>query len=250
MCRCSRCSRGAGEQVQRSMCSSCSCSCGRRGHTFLRRIKRMRILEACEESQAVTKELRHLGHEAYSCDIQPCTGGHPEWHHEGDVLEQLHENWDMMIAFPPCTHLAVSGARHFKQKQADGRQRAAIKFFMHLVNAPIERIAIENPVGKMSTAYRPPDQIIQPYQHGHCVQKSTCLWLKNLPKLEPTELASPGKFVEWTSQNGVQKRQHEWYLGTLKAKNSAERSRLRSITFPGIARAMAAQWAGDALMLG
>ena len=205
----------------------------------------MRILVACEESQAVTKALRRLGHQAYSCDISPCSGGHPEWHLQQNVFDIIHQPWDMMIAFPPCTHLAVSGARHFKQKQADGRQQAAIDFFMALVNAPIPCIAIENPVGIMSTKFRKPDQIIQPYEYGDSVQKTTCLWLKNLPLLKSTKRVSPGKFVEFTTKCGTRKRQTQWYYNTLrKAKNSAERSMLRSKTFPGIAKAMAKQWGG------
>ena len=143
----------------------------------------MRILVACEESQAVTIELRRLGHEAYSCDIQECSGGHPEWHIKGDVLPLLNGDcefnttggerhsiagrWDMIIAFPPCTDLAVSGARHFAKKRADGRQQASIDFFMKFANAHCDMIAIENPVGIMSTRFRKPDQIINPYQFGH-----------------------------------------------------------------------------------
>lgn len=141
----------------------------------------MRVLVACEESQAVTIELRRLGHEAYSCDIQDCSGGHPEWHIKGDALELLKMKWDMLIAFPPCTHLAVSGARHFAKKQADGRQQEAIDFFMRFVNADCPRIAVENPIGIMSSKYRKPDQIIQPYMFGDHARKSTCLWTKGLP---------------------------------------------------------------------
>jgi site-specific DNA-cytosine methylase len=146
----------------------------------------MRVLVACEESQAVTKELRRLGHEAFSCDIDPCSGGHPEWHLQEDVTPLLKQRWDMIIAFPPCTHLAVSGAAWFEQKRKDGRQQAAIDFFMLFVNADCERIAIENPVGIMSTIYKKPSQIVQPYEYGHMEQKKTCLWLKGLPLLQPT----------------------------------------------------------------
>jgi len=120
----------------------------------------MKILVACEESQAVTIELRKLGHEAYSCDIQECSGGHPEWHILGDVVPELKKHWDMIIAFPPCTDLAVSGAAWFEQKRKDGRQQASIDFFMLFANADCERIAIENPVGIMSTHWRKPDQKI------------------------------------------------------------------------------------------
>lgn len=141
----------------------------------------MRVLVACEESQAVTIELRKLGHEAYSCDIQECSGGHPEWHVKGDALELLKMKWDMLIAFPPCTHLAVSGARHFAKKQADGRQQEAIDFFMRFVNADCPKVAVENPIGIMSSKYRKPNQIIQPYMFGDHARKSTCLWTKGLP---------------------------------------------------------------------
>ena len=127
----------------------------------------MRVLVACEESQEVCKAFRALGHEAYSCDIEPCSGGHPEWHIQGDVLPLLKEKWDLIIAHPPCTHLAVSGARWFAEKRADGRPQAAIDFFMQFVNADCEHIAVENPVSIMSTQYRKPDQIIQPWMFGH-----------------------------------------------------------------------------------
>tara|TARA_R100000951_G_C2567698_1_gene157714 strand:- start:54 stop:695 length:642 start_codon:yes stop_codon:yes gene_type:complete len=206
----------------------------------------MKILVACEESQAVTKELRKLGHEAYSCDVLSCSGGHPEWHIKKDIFEVINKDWDMMIAFPPCTHLAVSGARHFAQKIADGRQQKGIDFFMNLVNAPIDRIAIENPIGIMSSKYRKPDQIIQPWQFGDKAQKSTCLWLKNLKKLEPTEIVDKGEFIEFISKKGVKKRQPKWYFDALnKAKTPQERSTLRSKTFSGIAKAMAIQWTTD-----
>ena len=150
----------------------------------------MKVLVACEESQAVTIELRKLGHEAYSCDIQEQSGGHPEWHLQCDVLSILNNKWDMVIAFPPCTHLCVSGARWFKEKQADGRQQAAIDFFMEFVNCNANKVAIENPVGIMSNIYRKPDQIIQPWMFGHGETKATCLWLKNLPPLYPTQIVS------------------------------------------------------------
>jgi len=207
---------------------------------------KLKILVACEESQAVTKHLRALGHEAFSCDILPCSGGHPEWHYQQDVFEVIEKGWDMMIAFPPCTHLASSGARHFKQKIADGRQQQGIDFFMKLVNVDIDRIAIENPIGVMSTKYRKPDQIIQPYQFGDKAQKSTCLWLKNLPKLESTDVVDKGEFFEFISKKGVKKRMPMWYYKALQdAKTPQQRSTLRSKTFDGIARAMATQWTSD-----
>ena len=184
----------------------------------------MFVLVACEESQAVTIEFRKLGHEAFSCDIMPCSGGHTEWHLQQDVVGLLKQKWDMMIAFPPCTHIAVSGARWFKEKQQDGRQQDAIDFFMKLINATINKIAVENPIGIMSTKYRKPDQIIQPWKFGHGETKATCLWLKNLPKLKPTNIVSG-------------REQRIWKLPPTK-----DRAKLRSKTFPGIAKAMAEQW--------
>ena len=152
----------------------------------------MRILVACEESQAVTKELRKLGHEAYSCDIEPCSGGHPEWHIKGDVLGLIEggtfitcdfkphvvKKWDMIIAFPPCTDLAVSGARWFKEKRRLGIQQKSIEFFLNFTRLQAPKVAIENPIGIMSSLYRKPDQIIQPWMFGHGETKATCLWLK------------------------------------------------------------------------
>ena len=204
----------------------------------------MKIIVACEESQAVTKELRALGHEAYSCDLLPCSGGHPEWHIKGDAVKEAYSGkYDMMICFTPCTHLAVSGARHFKEKIADGRQQQGIDLFMSFVNAPIDKIAIENPIGIMSSKYRKPNQIIQPWMFGDKAQKSTCLWLKNLPELEPTDIVEKGEFFEFTSKKGEKKRMAMWYYKALQeAKTPAERSTLRSKTFPGIASAMANQW--------
>jgi site-specific DNA-cytosine methylase len=185
----------------------------------------MRVLVACEESQAVCIAFKERGHEAYSCDILPCSGGHPEWHIQENVLLNLGvDNWDLMIAFPPCTHLAVSGARYFEQKRRDGRQEQAIMFFMALCQAHIDKIAIENPIGIMSTYYRKPDQIIQPWMFGHGETKATCLWLKNLPKLQPTNIVSGRENRIW------------------KLPPSQDRAKLRSKTFPGIAKAMAVQW--------
>lgn len=187
----------------------------------------MKILVACEESQAVTIELRRLGHEAYSCDIEPCSGGHPGWHLQQDVIPLLTQKWDMILAFPPCTHLAVSGAKWFAAKRADGRQQNAIDFFMRFANSDCPRIAIENPVGIMSTVWKKPDQIIQPWQFGHGETKKTCLWLKGLPPLIPTEIVEGREQRIW------------------KMPPSEDRAKNRAKTFPGIARAMAEQWAGD-----
>jgi hypothetical protein len=196
----------------------------------------MNILVACEESQAVTIELRRIGHTAYSCDLLPCSGGYPEWHIQGDVLPLLREPWGMVIAFPPCTHLAVSGARYFAQKRADGRQQAAVAFFMAFADLPhVPRVAIENPVGIMSTVWRKPDQVIQPWQFGDAARKRTCLWLKGLPLLLPTAIVGPTEPV-YIQPNG--KRRHF----TDSMPPSPDRARLRSKTFQGIARAMATQW--------
>ena len=203
-----------------------------------------KILLACEESQAVTLEFRKLGHEAYSCDLLPCSGEHPEWHLQQDVIPLLKEKWDLIIAFPPCTDLAASGARHFEKKRANGTQQKSIEFFMQFVNANCEHIAIENPIGIMSKIYRKPDQIIQPWQFGDKAQKSTCLWLKNLPKLEPTDVVDKGEFFEWKDRKtGKLKKQPLWYYrALLNAKTPEQRRTLRSKTFPGIAKAMAMQW--------
>ena len=206
----------------------------------------MKILVACEESQAVTKELRLLGHEAYSNDIVDCTGGYPEWHIKDDCLKIAYDKsykWDMMIAFPPCTDLAVSGARHFERKKADGSQQRSIQFFLDVINAPIEKIAVENPIGIMSGIYKKPNQIIQPWWFGDKAQKSTCLWLKNLPILVPTDIVDKGEFFEFVSKKGEKKKMPMWYYKALQdAKTPEQRRTLRSKTFKGIAEAMAKQW--------
>lgn len=202
-----------------------------------------RILIACEESQAVTIEFRKLGYEAFSCDLLECSGGYPEWHLKDDIFNVLKQHWDLMIAFPPCTDLAVSGARHFERKKLDGSQDKSIKFFMDIINAPIEKIAVENPIGIMSGIYRKPDQIIQPWHFGDKAQKSTCLWLKNLPKLIPTDIVEKGEFFEFVSKKGQKKRMPMWYYKALQeAKTPEQRRTLRSKTFKGIAEAMANQW--------
>lgn len=193
-----------------------------------------KVLVACEESQTVTKEFRLKGIEAYSCDIEDCSGGFTEWHIKGDVIPLLEEKWDMIIAFPPCTHLASSGAKWFEQKRKDGRQKQAIEFFMKIAEADCDKIAIENPIGVMSTYWRKPDQIIQPYQFGDPFTKTTCLWLKNLPPLIPTDIVDPGERVITKSGKSLPK----WY-SDIPPKG---RSKKRSKTFSGIARAMANQW--------
>ena len=207
----------------------------------------MNVLVACEESQRVCTAFRKKGHNAFSCDILPCSGGHPEWHIQGDVLKILNpyelpfggsviefrtmdgmdyviEKWDLIIAFPPCTHLAVSGARYFEQKRKDGRQKQGVDFFMEFTKADCEKIAIENPIGIMSTHYRKPDQIVQPWMFGHGETKATCLWLKNLPKLEPTNIVDGREQRIWRMPPGP------------------ERAKERSKTYEGIAKAMASQW--------
>jgi len=184
----------------------------------------VRVLVACEFSGVVREAFRKRGHDAYSCDLLPSFYD-SDYHFKCDVIEVIHVYpWDLMIAHPPCTHLAVSGAGHFEQKQKDGRQQEGIDFFMSLINAPIGKICIENPVGIMSTKYRKPDQIIQPWQFGHGETKATCLWLKGLPKLQPTNIVS-----------GREARIH-------RMPPSKDRSMLRSITYQGIADTMAEQW--------
>lgn len=193
----------------------------------------MRILVACEESQEVTIRLRAKGHEAYSCDIIECSGGHPEWHLQQDVTPLLEQDWDMIIAFPPCTDLCVSGARHFAAKIADGRQQRSLDFFMMFANNKCPKIAIENPVGIVSSRWRKPDQIIQPYEYGHMESKKTCLWLKGLPLLVPTN-----NVYEQMMLLPINQRARIHHLPP-----SADRAKLRSRTFSGIAQAMVDQWA-------
>ena len=204
----------------------------------------MKVLVACEESQAVTKELRAIGHEAFSCDIEECSGGHPEWHIQRDLKEVIKESWDMIIAFPPCTYLTVTGNRWFdiekygdKARKRHNERKDAIDFFMMIANADCEKIAIENPVGVMSTSWRKPDQIINPYQFGDPFEKKTCLWLKGLDKLEPTNEVKPPERTKFKSGKSMPK----WYADAIKLPPK-ERAKVRSKTFPGIAKAMASQW--------
>ena len=196
----------------------------------------MSVLIACEESQVVTIEFRKLGIEAYSCDILPCSGGHPEWHIQDDVSPLLKNNWDMIIAFPPCTHLSIAGSVYWKQKQMDGRQQKAIDFFKQFtfIDCPV---AIENPVGIMSTIYRKPDQYIEPYQFGHKYKKKTGLWLYGLPKLQSTNLVEPSAY--WVQPSG---RTYRNQSAKLNYKGGHRDPIKRSKTFPGIAKAMAEQW--------
>ena len=236
----------------------------------------MKVLVACEESQTVCKAFRERGHAAYSCDIQEPSGGHPEWHIMQDVLTLLNgrcnfrtmdgvehyidDKWDMIIAFPPCTHLAVSGAPHFEKKRADGRQRSGIEFFCKFLNADCDKISIENPIGIISGIYIlehfpdlaerynlpiKPTQIIQPWMFGNNYEKSTCLWLKGLPALIPQVTEQPElEWKEWVNKKtGRKKREPLWlYEALVNSKTPEERAKIRSKTFPGIAAAMAEQW--------
>lgn len=199
-------------------------------------MRKLRVLVGCEESQAVTIELRKLGHEAYSCDLKECSGGHPEWHLKIDVFDAIKlKEWDLGIFFPDCTYLTVSANKWFKdqperksgtlvgQARRDARDRAA-DFFMNLYNCDIPKVAIENPIGVMSTRFRKPDQVLQPWMFGHGETKATCLWLKGLPKLIATDVVE-----------GREQRLH--YLPKTK-----DRAEIRSKTFPGIAKAIATQW--------
>jgi site-specific DNA-cytosine methylase len=183
----------------------------------------MRVLVACEYSGRVRDAFAKRGHTAVSCDLLPSDSPHG-WHVQGDVLAILDKGWDLLIARPPCTHLAVSGARHFAAKQASGVQQEALDFVRALLDAPIERIALENPVSIISSRIRKPDQVIQPWQFGHGETKATCLWLKNLPKLQPTNIVE-----------GRENRVH-------RMPPSADRWKKRSTTYQGIADAMASQW--------
>ena len=222
----------------------------------------MKILIACEESQAVCKEMRRLGHECYSCDIIECSGGHPEWHIMQDVLPLLNGNctfktmdgvehtidskWDMIIAHPPCTYLTLAGNKWYKPEFLSRfperlyQRQQAILFFMKIANAYCDKIAIENPVGIMSTQWRKPDQYIEPYYFGDCEKKKTGLWLKGLPLLISTNIVEP---VIIHCKSGAN--EPRWHMETMKLSKD-ERSRIRSKTFPGIAKAMAEQWAGKA----
>lgn len=219
----------------------------------------MNVLIACEESQEVCKAFRARGHEAYSCDVQPCSGGHPEWHLQCDVRGVINggngcalneygeavfipERWDLIIAHPPCTDLAVSGARHFAQKQKDGRQQKSIVFFMEMALANCDRVAVENPVCIMSSAWRKPDQIVQPYWFGHAYRKTTCLWLKGLPKLKPTNMVDPGEFDKYGFSMQFATRYATDENGKIISWNDPRTAKARSKTPSGLAKAMAEQW--------
>lgn len=222
----------------------------------------MNVLVACEESQRVTIEFRKLGHQAYSCDLLDCSGNHPEWHIKKDVTLLLNGNcifntvdgseheisgkWDMIIAFPPCTYLSVTGNRWFNYEKYGNKaiqrmldRNDAIKFFMTIANADCDKIAIENPVGIISTKWRKPDQIIQPYQFGDSYEKRTCLWLKGLQKLIPTKIVDIPDRLQFKSEKTMAK----WYAEAAHLPKE-QRALVRSKTFPGIAKAMATQWGG------
>lgn len=197
----------------------------------------MRVLVACEESQTVTKAFRALGHEAYSCDILPCSGGHPEWHFQQDVFDVIDKGWDLMIAHPPCTYLSVSGMHWTTRGLRDPKlTEDALEFVSKLMNADIKMIALENPVSVISSRIRKPDQIIQPWMFGHDASKKTCLWLKNLPHLNPTEIIK-GRII-----NGKERYGNQTDSGQNKLPPSKDRWKIRSKTYEGIAYAMANQW--------
>lgn len=183
----------------------------------------MKILVACEESGVLTKEFRLLNQDAYSCDLLPTSGEYPQYHIQNDVLPLLKLDWDLIVAFPPCTDLAVSGARYFEQKKKDGRQQRSIDFFLEFTKVECPFL-IENPIGIMSTVYRKPDQIIQPWMFGHGETKATCLWLKDLPLLMPTNVVEG-------------REQRIWRLPPSK-----DRAKIRSKTYKGVAKAIAAQY--------
>lgn len=194
----------------------------------------MKVLVACEFSGIVREAFKARGHDAWSCDLLPTE--QPGQHIQGDVLEILDDGWDMMIAHPPCTYLAVSGACHFNRLGRKEKQDEALTFFRRMLDAPIPRVAVENPVGVTSTKIRKPDQWIQPYEHGHEAMKKTGLWLRNLPKLIPTNIVSKGPI--WINRDGT-RRGSRWHMCL---PPTADRWKIRSRTFQGIANAMSEQW--------
>ena len=225
----------------------------------------MNVLVACEESQAVCQAFRKRGHNTFSCDILECSGGHPEWHIQGDCLKVLKggqfltmdgkehnvDKWDLIIAHPPCTYLTVAANRYYDEERYGDKARErkklreeAIDFFMEFVNADCEMVAIENPVGVINTRYRKPDQIINPFQFGHPVGKKTCLWLKNLPPLFPTEIVEPERIHSKGRTGGYSG--PSWYVkdenGKILSWRDPRTARARSKTYAGIAKAMAEQW--------
>lgn len=219
----------------------------------------MKVLIACEESQTVCKAFRAKGHEAYSCDIIEPSGGHPEWHIHGDAIEALkggvittmdgveHDvgKWDLLIAHPPCTHLAASGERWFAKGNKPLYLRfESAAFFLRFAEADIPKICVENPVGKMSTYFRRPDCIIQPYEFGHHARKKTCLWLKGLPALRPTNVVDAGDILPGGYSVGASADSAKDETGKILRWNDPRTAKIRSKTFSGIAKAMAEQWGG------
>ena len=224
----------------------------------------MRILVACEESQAVARRLRELNHEAYSCDLLPCSGGHDEYHLQVDATQLLKMHWDMVIAFPPCTHLAVSGATHFEKKREDGRQREGIELFSQFLNTKCSKVAVENPVNIISGDYiqkwfpdlcekynlpRKPAQFVQPYEYGDHARKKTCFWLKGLDPLVPTNVVDPGEITSSGHSVGASSDTARDERGKALRWNDPRTGIIRSKTFPGIAQAIADQWAGPNRMI-
>ena len=205
----------------------------------------MNVLIACKESQAVCKAFRERGHNAFSCDLKPCTGGHPEWHIQGDVLPLLEQKWDLIIAHPPCTYMSKAGARWMYPTAGNISQERLAKavkakeFFLKILNADCDRIAIENPRPLKVVELPKPSQVIQPYQFGHPYSKATCLWLKGLPPLEPTEVLTEYKPYCPSNTGGVTRGQSYNKGGAIRAADDCVN---RSKTFDGIAKAMAEQW--------
>lgn len=197
----------------------------------------MNVLIACEESGETRRAFRELGHNAWSCDLLPAGDGETDYHYQGDIFEfiDFYGGWDLMIAHPPCTHLAISGARWFKDKVEE--QKEALKFVQALMDLDIHSIAIENPISVISSKIRKPDQIVQPWMFGDPFTKTTCLWLKNLPPLYPTDIVDKGE--RHVTKGG--KSLPKWY----NLPPSEDRAKIRSRTFPGFARAMAQQWGGE-----
>jgi site-specific DNA-cytosine methylase len=213
-------------------------------------MKKLNVLIACEFSGAIRNEFRKLGHNAFSCDIVPSVDNSP-YHYQCDVRNVINAyEWDLLIAHPPCTYLTLAGNRWFKDEYKDKYptrlqdREDGVSFFMELMNANIPHIAVENPIGIMSSRYRKPDQIIQPWQFGDPFQKSTCLWLKDLPQLQHTDVVSKGEFIEWQcKKTGRTKRQPKWYAEAFqKTQDPVERQKIRNTTFPGIAKAIAEQY--------
>lgn len=221
--------------------------CSERVDIYLFQLLTMKVLVACEESQTVCKAFRARGHEAFSCDVQPCSGGHPEWHIQGDVLNVLYDDWDLMIAHPPCTYLSYAGIRHWNNEGRLEKRLDALQFFAALWQAPIEKICVENPMGCASPTIVKYTQIIQPYYFGDTESKRTCLWLKNLPKLKHQR-----KNDMFELSTHVESKIYGYYkngnkvgqpiYGNVYLKYSEDRGKIRSVTYQGIANAMAEQW--------